>query len=92
MSEHSAEFLALVGRDVVFDVASPYVYLGKLVAVDHRYAILEDADAHDLRDSSSNREVYVLESKQHGIRANRRRLLVRLDEIISLSALADVVD
>ena len=92
MGGTSSEFEALLGREVVLDAASLYVFLGKLVAIDHRYAILEDADAHDLRDSSTNREMYVLESRQHGIRANRRRLLVQLDEIVSLSALDDVLD
>lgn len=83
------EFL---GREVVLDVASPYVFLGTLVAVDRGALVLEEADVHDLRDTQTNRERYVIEARQHGIRANRRRVVVRREEIVSLSALDDVVE
>ena len=81
----------LIGRPVVLDAASLYVYVGTLAAADHRYLILEEADVHDLRDSNTTRELYVLDCKRHGIGANRKRVLVRRDEIVSLSALDDVV-
>ena len=82
----------LIGQPVVLDVTSPYVYLGTLAEVDHKYLILTDADVHDLRDTKTTRELYVLDSKRHGISANRSRVLVSRDEIVSLSALADVVE
>jgi hypothetical protein len=80
----------LMNRQVVLDVSSLYVYAGKLVGEDERYFILEDADVHDLRDTITNRELYVVELKKLGIHANRKRVLVRRDEVISLSALDDV--
>ena len=82
----------LTGRDVVLDASSPYVYVGTLVGRDHRYLILDNADVHDLRDTTTTRELYVLQSKRHGIRANRKRVLVRREEIVSLSALDDVLE
>lgn len=84
-------FAKLLGQDVVLDVASPYVYLGKLVGYDHRYLILEQADVHDLRDTSTTRELYVVDTRRFGIRVNRERVLVKLDDVVSLSALQDVV-
>lgn len=36
--------LSLIGDEVVLDLATPYVILGKLVGEDHRYLILQDAD------------------------------------------------
>ena len=92
MSESENTFSSLLDRDVVIDVASHYVYVGTLAGEDHHYLILENADVHDLRDTGTTRERYVLESKVHGIRSNRRRVLVRRDEIVSISALADVID
>ncbi len=89
--ESLAALADLVGRIVVLDVVSPYVYIGRLTGCDSRYAILEDADVHDLRDTSTTRERYVVDTRQHGIRANRTRVLVRLDQIVSLSALDDVI-
>jgi hypothetical protein len=82
----------LLGRQVVLDVSSLYVFVGTLAGVDHRYLILEDADVHDLRDSKTTRELYVLDCRRHGLGANRRRVLVRREEVVSLSALEDVVE
>ncbi|MCH8244092.1 MAG: hypothetical protein IH897_16000 [Planctomycetes bacterium] len=53
--------------------------------------ILEDADVHDLRDTTTTRELYVVEAKRLGIHANRQRVLVRRDEVASLAALDDVL-
>ena len=92
MSEPDDEFQKLIGREVILDVSSQFVYAGTLVGRDERYAILEDVDVHDLRDTTTTREVYVLESKRHGVRANRKRVLVRSEEIVSISALDDVLN
>jgi hypothetical protein len=81
----------LIGREVVIDVVSPFVYMGKLMAYDAKYVTLEQADVHDLRDTATTRELYVIDSKRLGIRANRERVLVRVGEIVSVSALEDVI-
>ena len=72
------------------DVSSMYVYLGTLVEWDDKFATLESAEVHDLRDTATSRERYLVESRTHGIRTNRRRVHVRWAEVISLSALEDV--
>jgi hypothetical protein len=90
--EHSDSALdQLIGREVVIDVVSPFVYLGKLVAWDPKFVVLEQADVHDLRDTATTRELYVIDSRRFGIRANRERVLVRVGEIVSVSALDDVI-
>ncbi len=81
----------LKGRAVVLDLHSKYVVLGTLAGEDHRYLILKDADVHDLRDSTTTRDAYVLDARRHGIQSNRGRVLVRHEEIVSLSALEDVL-
>ncbi|MCA8996137.1 MAG: hypothetical protein KDA80_04110 [Planctomycetaceae bacterium] len=75
---------------VVLDMASPYVILGKLTGEDGSYFVLEEADVHDLRDSSTTREQYVLDSRRHGIGINRKRVFVAKADVVSLSALSDV--
>lgn len=79
-------------RVVVIDAVSQFVFAGKLIGGDHRYLILADADVHDLRDSKTNRDEYVLALRRHGIRANRARVLVSRDQIVSLSLLDDVAE
>lgn len=84
-----AEFL---NQTVVVDVESEYVFAGTLVGGDHRYLILADADVHDLRDSKTNRDEYVLELRRHGIRPNRSRVYLNRDQVVSLSRLEEVVE
>ena len=82
----------LVGDDVVVDLASPYVCLGRLVGLDEEYLELRDADLHDFRDSQATREIYVYNAARLGIRRNRARVLVRRGEVVGLGRLADVLE
>ena len=82
---------SLCGKILVLDMKSQYVVLGKLIEDDHRYLVLEDADVHDLRDTSTTRERYILDSKLHGINSNRKKVYARKDEVVSISLLDDVV-
>jgi small nuclear ribonucleoprotein (snRNP)-like protein len=91
MEHHDPTLETLIGREVVIDVAPPYVYLGKLTGYDHKYVILEKADVHDLRDTMTTRENYVVDSRRYGVRANREKVYVRIGEIVSASALDDVI-
>ncbi len=70
-SPQSDALTTLQGREVVLDLASPYVVIGTFAGGDHRYLVIEQADVHDLRDSHTTRELYVLDTKRHGVRANR---------------------
>ncbi len=81
----------LIGQQIIIDVTSPYVYAGTLCEEDHRYLVLENADVHDLRDTNTTRELYVLDTRRYGIRTNRQRVLVQRSEIVSISALDDVL-
>ena len=90
-ADSRSEFDSLVGREVVIDVVSQFVYLGKLTGAEAKYLVLEQADVHDLRDTTTTRELYVVDAKRFGVRANRERVLVRIEEIVSLSALDDVI-
>lgn len=86
------EFNQFIGQEVVLDVQGMFVYTGTLSGRDEKYYLLENADVHDLRDSSTTRERYVIECKIHGVRANRKKVLVQISEVISLSLLSDVVE
>src|SRR5690606_7211248 len=80
----------LLGKAVVLDVSSPFVYAGTLVADELHYLVLAEADVHDLRDTNTTREMYVNEIKRHGIHWNRKRVWVRKNEIVSISAVDDI--
>ncbi|ADV61860.1 hypothetical protein Isop_1274 [Isosphaera pallida ATCC 43644] len=77
---------------VVLDLSSPYVCLGRLHQVGPLFVEVRDADLHDLRDSTTTRELYVVEAVRYGIRRNRERVLIRCDEVVAITRLSDFVD
>ena len=92
MSDSSAGLETLRGQVVVIDIEAPYVYAGTLADFDSQHLMLENVDVHDLRDAATTRVFYVLETRVHGVRANRQRVLVRRDQVVTISALADVIE
>jgi small nuclear ribonucleoprotein (snRNP)-like protein len=79
-------------QKVVIDLVSPYVCLGRLVSYDEHFLELKGADLHDLRDTDTTRELYVADSAATGIKRNRKRVLIRRNEVVAISKLEDVVD
>lgn len=82
---------AWIGRIVVLDLQSPFVIIGTLRQLHERYLYLADADVHDLRDTSTTRDLYVLDSRRHGVNVNRKEVVVQRDQLVGLSLLDDVI-
>jgi hypothetical protein len=82
---------ALQGEVLVLDTEAPFVYIGTLDTWDELYLRLVDADVHDMRDSKTSRELYVIETRRLGVRSNRQAVLVARSHVVSLSRLADVL-
>jgi hypothetical protein len=80
-----------IGEKVVIDLRSPYVALGTLVRFDELFVELKNADMHDLRDTDTTREMYVVDSKLTGIKRNRKRVFVVRAEMVAVAKLDDVV-
>ena len=81
-----------LGQKVVIDLSSPFVCLGTLVRADDHFLDLKNADFHDLRDTDTSRENYVVASYLTGVKRNRKRVLISRREIVAISLLADVRD
>ena len=82
----------MIGQKVVVDLRSEYVCLGTLTRADDLYLELKNADLHDLRDTDTTRELYVIDSRDTGIKRNRRRLLLVRTDIVAIARLDDVMD
>jgi hypothetical protein len=82
----------LIGHKVVIDLGSPYVCLGTLRGVGEAFLELQDADLHDLRDTETSRENYVVASWTTGIKRNRKKVLVARSEVVAVTLLKDIVD
>lgn len=78
------------GQVVVVDCVSPYVAVGELRVVEEGYLELAEADMHDLRDSTTSRENYLVKTALHGVQANRSTLVFRMDQVVGVSRLADL--
>lgn len=91
MDTTTSTMQSFVGRAVVFDTAGPITYLGELVAIEAEGFILHDADIRDRHEGHVSKEKYVCDAKTHGIQANRARIFVFRDAVISVSALDDVI-
>jgi hypothetical protein len=76
---------SFLGHKVVIDLDSPFVCLGKLSQIEEFYLVLDDADLHDLRDSPTTRENYIVAAKESGIKPNRRQVLIRVERIVGVS-------
>ena len=83
------EFL---GKPVVVDLRRHYVCLGILQRIDPLHLELRDADLHDLRDTGTSRENYVVAAISSGIKRNRTRVLLARAEVVAISRQEDVVD
>jgi len=80
-----------LGEQVVLDMASTLLYLGRLEAAEGDCLILTDADVHDTREGHHSKEQYLCEVRTLGVRPNRRRVHVLGRNVISISLLSEVV-
>jgi hypothetical protein len=83
---------AWVGDVVVIDCTFPYVAIGTLGSLGKDFLELVDADMHDLRDSSTSRENYLVKTVRHGVIPTRRTLVFRMEHVVGISPLTEVVD
>lgn len=79
------------GFDIIVDTKSALVFIGKLESATEWFLSLADVDVHDMTDSNTTKEIYIMESKKFGINRNRRVAKIRKAEIVSVSKLDDVV-
>lgn len=79
-----------IGQVVVIDCSSPYVVVGTLADATAEYLELNDADMHDLRDTDTSRELYLVKTARHGVQSNRSVVIFRMAEMVGISRLEDV--
>jgi len=77
-------------QKIVIDTHSSWIYLGVLENVLEGAVELSEVDVHENNDTTTTKEVYVIESKGAGVIANRSRVFINMEYIVSFSPLADV--
>ncbi len=81
---------AHLGQVVVADLDEAYLVIGKLLAADACHLAFEAADLHDHREANCTKEVYLLETRKLGVRANRRRVDIPRHRVLAISRLEDI--
>lgn len=81
-----------VNKPVVVDTATPLIYIGTLSEIGNSFITLKDVDVHDANEGPSSKEVYAMEAKKFGIKKNRSCTKLRIDVIVSISRLEDIIE
>ena len=81
----------LLGKIVVIDTDSRFVYLGTLDRVEEHFVVLKEVDAHERGESPSTKEQYIMDTKKFGVKPNRKEVSVRKDMVVSISKLDDII-
>jgi small nuclear ribonucleoprotein (snRNP)-like protein len=82
---------ALLGKEVVIDTRSPWMYIGTLAAVQADSVLLKNVDVHDSGETSTPKERYVIDSSVSGIKANRCSVYINSEYVVSVSLLSEVI-
>jgi hypothetical protein len=81
-----------MGDEVVLDTQGPLIFIGRVVEVGPTYLALAEADVHDTNDSRASKDLYILETRDLGVRVNRALVVVMREVVASVSLLRDVAD
>lgn len=80
----------LIGQVVVVDLDESYLVIGTLKSVDPRHLSFTEADLHDHREANCTKDVYLLETRQLGVRFNRKQVAIPRTRVLAVSRLEDI--
>lgn len=83
---------AFIGQVVVVDLSDHHTIFGVLSAASPQHLEFTDADVHDQREANSSKEIYALETRDIGIRVNRKHCCVPRQQLSVISLLQEVAD
>ena len=81
-----------LNKNVVLDTDSHWLYIGTLKAIEKDCYLVENVDAHDLRETTTSRDNYLIGVKNHGLVINRKEAKVIKEKVIGVSRLEDILE
>ena len=81
----------LIGKEVVVDTDTSFIYLGTLEEIQKDSMVLTDVDVHDRHDIETTKEKYILDTRRFGVKHNRKKVYVVRERIVSVSELGDII-
>ena len=83
---------AFLNQTVILDTQGPLIYIGTLQRITEGSLVLAEADVHDSNDSRASKDLYLVETRDLGVRVNRKLVVIMRRQVASVSLLLDVVD
>ena len=90
-ADEQAALKHLLGQKVIIDTPWPLLYIGLLEEWGEHFVTLADVDVHDISQGTSSKDTYANVARKHGVQLNRRKAIIRKSQVVSLSALEDVI-
>lgn len=81
-----------LGKEVIIDTSSHFLFIGTMKGVDEAFVTLGLSDVHDRSESSSSKEKYTMDSKKYGLKADRKAVSIRIENIVCISLMEDVIE
>lgn len=81
-----------LNKIVVLDTDSHWLYIGTLKAIEKDCCLIENVDAHDLRETTTSRDNYLIGVKTHGLLINRKAVKVHKEKVVGVSRLEDILE
>ena len=78
-------FKKYIKKKIVVDTNSSWIYIGTLRNIGENSIELTDVDVHDSKDTATTKEIYLVHSKETGIKSNRESVFINLDYVVSFS-------
>ncbi len=85
-----SEIKHFLGKIIVVDTDSRWLYVGKLAHIGKSFITLENVDARDLTETNSTRDMHLSNIKHNTLIINRERIIINREKLIRLSLLEDV--
>ncbi|MCK4245038.1 MAG: hypothetical protein KAX20_05380 [Candidatus Omnitrophica bacterium] len=81
-----------LNKIVVLDTDSRWLYIGTLKAIEEDCYTIEDVDAHDLKETTTSRQNYLIEVNAHGLVVNRKMVRVCKEKVVGISTLEEILE
>ncbi len=81
-----------LNKAVVLDTDSHWLYIGTLKAIEKDCYLMENVDAHDLRETTTSRDNYLIGVKTHGLVINRKMVKVCKEKVMGISELENILE
>ena len=80
-----------INETIVIDTDSRQTFVGTMIEADDCFIKLHDVCVYDAREAKVMQEEFLVECAEIGLPTNRDEILVKLDRIVAITRLSDII-